>query len=576
MAGVSTDELKGRVSIVDLVGDYVSLRKAGKSHTGLCPFHDDKNPSFHVNEEKGMFYCFSCKAGGDIFNFLQRIKGCSFKEALYEVAEKAGVKIDLRSSGLKAANEALLTINKAVCGFFRKSLNNGSSESRQALSYLKQRGITPEIAEHFSIGYAPVSGAAVPRFLSKGGFSLKRAAELGIISAAPEPFCKFRARIIFPIFSPDSEVVGFGGRILAQTRDAPKYLNSSESAVYKKRQSLYGLNRTRDEIRKQGTAVLVEGYTDLLSVYSSGVKNVAASLGTSLTRHQVGVLRRYSEDIVILYDGDRAGMDSSFTAGEVFMAVGIVPRVARIPEGLDPDQFAKQKGPDALRSLIDKAQPLTEVLMDDIARSISEKKISQAVAAGRLMGIVPILGDSPEIGPYVRDVSRRFGFRESDLYSIVPSSGKARFSISEPQTAKEPECGPAEMMLLRIALKFPDIADLLSGEEVIRHIPDGEVREIISSILSSGAAASSPGASGLLSRAHFTLDAIDFIDRENVAVEVEKCLVKLKLDSMGDELKLLRERLRVDEGGESGDENSLMKRYRDLLEQRKLIRRDLS
>ncbi len=565
--------------MVDLVGDYVSLKKAGRSHIGLCPFHDDKNPSFHVSDEKCMFYCFSCKAGGDIFAFIQRIKGCSFKEALCEVAEKAGVQIESRPSERKIATDTLLSINRAVCGFFRKTLLDGSPESRQVLSYLERRGITPEIAEQFSIGYAPVSGAAVPKFLSDGGFSMRRAAELGLVSVpdgSSEPFGRFRGRVIFPIFGMDGEVTGFGGRIVAENQRAPKYLNSSESAVYRKRHSLYGLNKTRREIRKHGTAVLVEGYTDMLSVYSSGVENVVASLGTSLTRQQVSLIGRYAEDIVILYDGDRAGMDSSFTAGEVFAANGIVPRIARVPQGLDPDQFAREKGSSALKQLVDGAAPLTEVLMDETAKAIAGKKVSRIVAAKRLMAIVPVLGNSPEIGPYVREVSRRFGFRESDLYSTVSKADRFRPSVSSPPEEPKQDVSPAEMMLLRIALKFPEIKDFFSEKEVMKHVPDGEVKNILSSICASGIAGSTEGASGLLSQAHFTLDAIDFIDGGNVKAEVEKCFVRLKLDAIGRELKSVRDRMGAIEGGAEAGGDDLMVLYRDLLERKKLIMEDLS
>ncbi|QMU56641.1 MAG: DNA primase [Candidatus Mycalebacterium zealandia] len=585
MAGVSTEELKSRVSIVDIVSNYVSLRKAGRSHTGLCPFHDDKNPSLHVSDEKRMFYCFSCKAGGDVFAFLQRIKGCDFKEALQEVADKAGVSIE-RFAGSKNSNDEFFTINKAVCDFFRKSLQNGTEESEKALSYLRQRGIDSEIIEQFSIGYAPALGSAVPSLLSKLDLSLRRAKELGLVDSkegSSDFYCKFRSRVMFSIFSPDSKIIGFGGRIIDENTRAPKYLNSAESPVYRKRRSLYGLNKTRQEIRKQGVAVLVEGYTDFLSVYAGGVKNVAASLGTSLTREQVGIFKGYADDIVILYDGDHAGMDASFSAGEVFMAGGVVPRVARVPEGLDPDGFVKNNGIDALRALIDGALPLTEVLMEDMSSALAEKRVSQSVAAKKLMAIVPILGDSPEVGPYVREVSCRFGFREADLYSLASSAGKPRSQVRDlPAGPSAPEVVPAEMMLLRIALKFPEMAEFLCAEEIMKHIPPGETRDIISSIRASGMAGSehvSEGSGGLLSRAYFTLEEISFMDESNVRREVEKCLVKLKLDAIGRELKSVRESLRVLETDSHDDTRGgeLMKRYRDLLDERKkLTQGDLS
>ena len=576
MAAVSAQDLKSRVSIAEIVGGYVDLRKAGAAYKGLCPFHDDKNPSLHVDDDKGMFYCFSCKAGGDVFAFLQRINGGTFPEALREVAEKAGVSVEASYSPADKGSEEILNMNKAVCDFFRRSLALDTAESRAASSYLRGRGVSPEIEEAFAVGYAPLAPAALPDFIKKQGFSMKRAAEAGLVATGDRGgyYGKFRGRLMFPIFSPEGRVSGFGGRILDSEARGPKYLNSPESAVYKKRRSLYGLNKTRQEIRKSGVCVLVEGYMDLLSVYEAGVKNAAASLGTSLTREQVGVIRRYADDVIILYDGDRAGIDASFTAGEVFMSNGAVPRIARAPGGLDPDRLVREKGPDALAALIENAPPLTEVLMDDISAALREKRISQAAAARRLMAVVPILGNSPEIGPYVTEVSRRFGFRESDLYSTAKSTGArspVRRAAASGDKSPAPNVSSAEMMLLRIALKFPRTAAFLSGEEVSKLIPDGEVKNVISSVGASGIAAS-PGAGGaLLSHAHFTLDEIDYMDESNVRAEIEKCLVRLKLDAIGRELKAVRERLRLFESGDGGGGRDLMQRYKELLDERQRV-----
>ncbi|MCY4043121.1 MAG: DNA primase [Candidatus Dadabacteria bacterium] len=575
MATVSAQELKSRVSIAEIINGYVPLKKAGASYKGLCPFHDDKNPSLHVDDDKGMFYCFSCKAGGDVFAFLQRINGGTFPEALREVAEKAGVSVEAFSSSENKGAEEILNMNRAVCGFFRRSLSSGSAESGAASSYLRGRGVTSEMEENFSIGYAPSAPSALPDFIGKQGFSMKRAAEAGLVASNERGYYgKFRGRLMFPIFSPDGKVIGFGGRILNPEASPAKYLNSAESAVYKKRRSLYGLHKTRQEIRKSGVCVLVEGYMDLLSVYEAGVKNTAASLGTSLTREQVNIIRRYADDVVILYDGDRAGIDASFTAGEVFMSHGIVPRIARVPGGLDPDRFAREKGSAALKALIEAAPPLTGVLMDDISAALSEKKIQPAAAARRLMAVVPALGNSPETGPYVTEVSRRFGFRENDLYSTVKSmTARSRPSVTAASKEESPvqKVSAAEMMLLRISLKFPRTAEFLSGEEVSKLIQDGEVKTVISSMSASGVAASSGADGALLSHAHFTLDEIDYMDESNVRAEIEKCLVRLKLDAIGRELETIREELRVSESGGGADGTDLMQRYKELLDEKQRI-----
>ena len=581
MAAVSTEELKNRVSIVEIVGGYVALKKAGRDFKGLCPFHDDKNPSLHVSDEKGMFHCFSCKAGGDVFEFVRRINGATFPEAVREVAGKAGVEVKMFQGKKDTGTEEILNMNRAVAGFFRKRLTaDGNAESKKALAYLRARGVNAGIEEEFSLGYAPVSPAALPKFLEENGFSIKRAMDAGLVASGNgRTYGKFRGRLMFPIVSPDSRVIGFGGRILDPSERAPKYLNSADSAVYRKRGSLYGLNNTRQEIRKSGLCVLVEGYMDLLSVCAAGVKNTAASLGTSLTREHVALIRRYAEDVVILYDGDRAGTDASFTAGEVFMAHGIVPRIARVPDGLDPDSFVSGKGAGALRAVIEDAPVLTEVLMDDMAAALRKNTISETIAAKRLMSIVPALGKSPAVGPYVTEVSKRFGFREGDLYSMAKSAAPApRPHARKGEKQPEVQAGTAEMMLLRIALKFPRVAEFLSSEEVAGLIPDGEVKTLVSSMSASGMGAPRQSSgSQLLSHAHFTLDEIDFMDETNVTVEIEKCLMKLKLEAIGRELKAVRERLRVFESEGGGGGRDLMKRYKELLdEKQRLIAGDLS
>ncbi|NPA40205.1 MAG: DNA primase [Thermodesulfobacteria bacterium] len=337
------EEVKEAYDIVEVVSNYVKLKKVGRNYVGLCPFHSEKTPSFVVSPEKQIFKCFGCGVAGDVITFYMKIKGISFKEALYELAEQAGIKVEFEYKKEKKDHGDLIELNYKVAKFYHHLLGV-HTESKEAREYLRKRGLSEDTVKEFLIGFAPSEGRVLASFL--------RAEEKGIILAEQAGLVKksadgsyvdlFRGRIVFPVFNLKGECVGFGGRTLDPDVE-PKYLNTPETKVYRKSELLYGLYQAKDFIKKEKRGFLVEGYFDFLSLWDKGIKNVVATCGTALTEKHVKVLKKFCEEWIIFYDGDSAGKKATARAISLFVKEGIVPRCVCLPEGEDPDSWINSR-----------------------------------------------------------------------------------------------------------------------------------------------------------------------------------------------------------------------------------------
>ena len=338
-------------NIVDIIGEYVDLKRAGSSFKGLCPFHNEKTPSFTVDEKKQLFHCFGCGAGGDVVSFIMQKEGLSYPESLKYLADKAGISIDYTENpGVNKKNKELYDINKDIMMFFYKNLLT----DRKAQAYLKSRGLSSKIVNTFMLGYARDSWDDLYSFIRKKNYREKDLDDLGLIkkSSKGNYYDKYRDRIIFPIINHFGKVIGFGGR--AVSGQMPKYLNSPESSIFKKRYNLYGLNIYKRQKRKE--LILVEGYMDVIALNNHGLDIAVASLGTALTIDQAKLMKRYSDDIYICYDQDNAGVKATEKAIKIFHEIGVNPSVIVLDNGNDPDDFIKAKGKDAFEEKIADAQ----------------------------------------------------------------------------------------------------------------------------------------------------------------------------------------------------------------------------
>jgi DNA primase len=361
------EEIRRRANIVDVIGQHVRLRKAGKNHIGPCPFHDEKNPSFNVRADFGTYRCFGCGEAGTVFTFLMRKNGLTFVEAVEELGTRYGVAVPrdvAEDTGAKQARETMLQINRVACDFFVRTRRAAAADSF-AVTYLREkRKLTPETIDRFALGVAPDSWQALADHLRAKKLPLDLALSLGLLSQKEggRPYDKFRNRIMCPITDLRGQLIGFSGRTLGD--DDAKYMNSADSPVFNKSRNFYALDLARDAIRKAGEAIVVEGNFDVIRLHQEGVGNAVAALGTALTRDHVRLLARMAERIVLVMDGDDAGEKAAFRAMELFVEADVEPSVVLLDRGDDPDSFVGKHGGDALRRKVAQAAPIVETFLD--------------------------------------------------------------------------------------------------------------------------------------------------------------------------------------------------------------------
>ena len=474
------DQVRQASSIVEIASQYTTLKRRGRKWVGLCPFHTEKTPSFTVDDEKQLYHCFGCGAGGDIYSLLMERENLTFPEALKHLAEKYHVPLPLqrgvRPEVLKL-EEKLFKINDLALGFFKKNLYS-TPEGAKALDYLNKRGLTEETIQTLKIGYALNSWTAlldffqaknVPvSFLEKGGLVLPG-------SRTGEYRDRFRGRVIFPIFSLTGRTVAFGGRTVIDAE--PKYLNSPDTPLYSKGKLLYGLNFSKDAIREAGTAILVEGYTDFSALFQAGIRNVVASLGTALTAWQVGQAMRFASRMVINYDGDSAGIAAAARAVPLGFEKGLNVEVLVLPEDKDPDAFIRKNGRDRYLALQKKAVSGLKFLIDSLAKdvqmSIPEEKGRIVRAVVREIEKVP---DAVARSEYLQRASQQLGIDENLIRSIVenraPGKGQEEARLF---------C-PAEKRLFQILMEDRSVAPYIfadCGEEIFQGLQSEPIFQYI-------------------------------------------------------------------------------------------------
>lgn len=435
-------EIRSRVSIVEEISIHVSLRKTGRNHVGLCPFHDEKTPSFSVNEERAFFHCFGCGAGGDVFTFLRRIEGLGFPEVVRRLAAKSGVDLPQAPEDPRAReHERLYKLNEVARAYFRRCLLG--RVGTVARRYVTERGIAAEVAERYALGYAPASGNGFSRLLADKKAPLDKAAELGLIgesaraggsgSGGPAWYDRFRHRLMFPITDVTGRPVGFGGRLLADTRrrsaaarPLPKYLNSPDSSLYKKGALLYGLFEAKVALRERGRALIVEGYTDLLSLVQQGFPETVAVLGTALTLDQLRLLKRFTTDLYVFFDGDDAGRRAAARAFPLCVECGLTGKGIFLPQGEDPDSFGKRHGPAGLEALIRDAVPIEELYFTEHAPRPGAPAFARARAARDAVAVLAPIRDPVARGVLLGQIAQRFGVHEEELRRLRPERTPGR------------------------------------------------------------------------------------------------------------------------------------------------------
>jgi DNA primase len=488
------DEIRARADIVEVIGEQIALKRAGQNHVALCPFHQEKTPSFNVVPSKGIYKCFGCGESGDIFTFLMKRGGLSFPEAARELGRRVGVDVpDVDLS--RAAEDPHRALYEAVAfadDFFRDNLRAAESGAR-ARKYLADRGIPEPAVERFGLGYVPDGWRLLREEAHRLGMNDELLVAAGLIKESErgeEPYDRFRDRLIFPVADLGGRTIAFGGRVLGRASDGvPKYLNSPETPIYHKGDLLYGLNWSRGAIRREGVALVVEGYMDYVALAGRGVENIVAGMGTAMTAAQANLLARYTGKALLLYDSDPAGLKATFRTADALLQVGVHPLVVTLPEGEDPDSLVRRGGTEALR-------PLLQAAVDVLDRKLLV--LEQRGLFGDIEGVrrsldrlLPTLRAT--VDPALRDiyiarVAQRTGVRRETLeqelerFTAVPAVSPGRRTAAQ-VPAPQREQWAAERLLLMVLLT--DAARIEEARQSIlpANLHDPRHREIYAALL---------------------------------------------------------------------------------------------
>lgn len=478
------EEIKLRAGIVDIISEYVILKKAGRNFVGLCPFHDEKTPSFSVNPEKQIFYCFGCGKGGDVFAFIRDINNMTFPEALSHLAEKTGVTLRERRLQLdgpeRKLREDLKKINRLAEDHFAENLMSDAGKS--AREYLRRRGMHAATVKEFRLGLALNGWRNLRDRFEKEKIPLSLAEKAGLIVHGEKGdfYDRFRGRLIFPIENVAGEAVAFGGRGLGDEK--PKYLNSPESPVYTKGKNLYGLNKAKDEIRKKGYAILVEGYFDVLSLWNAGIKNAVAALGTALTREHLDLMKRFSTEIVAIFDADEGGRSALERSIILFLEAKFHARIVILPDNLDPDDYIKKHGPKDLENLIANSESLVDYYIENVigAKRGFEEDLQ---AVRKAIPFISRIADPVQRSLFIKRVAEKLNVEQallkSEIMKTSPGPKPAAESVKKPPL-KAPHAlpDPVEMTLVRLIAEFPEKVHSGLGEEIFDYFQNPELRKL--------------------------------------------------------------------------------------------------
>jgi len=498
-------EIRDRASIADIVGNYVSLKKSGNSLKGLCPFHNEKTPSFYVHPSRGFYHCFGCKASGDVFSFLMHVEGKSFPEVARDLAEQLGVELpvydpqrEAEHQRHKKESERLAAVTEAAASYYESQLRE-HPDAQIARVELERRGISEESIQAFRLGYAPHGWDNLVRFFEQRGTSPADAEAVGLIvprRSTRGHYDRFRHRLMFPIADVHGKVVAFSGRALEpapsmeEQREAPaKYLNSPENPLYHKSSVLYGLHEGRVEVRREEAAILCEGNFDLVALHQHGFTNAVAPMGTAFTESHAKLVKRFAPKLYFLFDADEAGRKAVREAYEVVHKVALAAHVVSLPSGSDPDTFLREEGAEALRARVESSPTIYEYLIDDAASRAEPNPQSKAEAIAKLGPILARVESPIERGLYVERVARKFDIHDVGLVRRELRRGLGGHNARRPTSrdALRQQIAPAvselQSKLIGLVIDHPLLAKEDQAQKLPGLLTSQDLRAIFDSIL---------------------------------------------------------------------------------------------
>ena len=572
------EKLRSEADIVRIVSDYVPLRKKGRNYWGCCPFHHEKTPSFSVAPDKGFFYCFGCQAGGNVFNFLMKVENVEFFDAVKLLAAKLHIPLPEREKSEQDRRREqevakLLRTNELARDFFHACLTK-TAYGRPALEYLAKRGIEKAVIDQFKIGFAPPLWDKLSTAFLERGIDPETLIKLGLSAARSSGdgyYDRFRNRIMFPIADVRGRVVGFGGRVLDNSE--PKYLNSQETALFNKRHILYGLDQAYKAMRDTGKAIVVEGYMDLITSQTAGVKNAVASLGTAFTPEQAKLLLKYAGEIIFAYDSDAAGQNATLRALETARTLGATIRVLSIPDGKDPDEFIRKHGGEAFRHAVDHAANLIDYQISRALNSADYTGLEGKLTV--ISQVLPVLATSDndiEINSYITKLAQTLSIDENSIRSefrkYIRMHKKDKFvntgnniNIANLSLTLANASVAAERQLIRLMCEDSSIIPYVMADLSSEDFSEASRQEIINSLLAAynrkkEVAPDSLG-DGLSDTAMKELSQIMFLDQhpDDITRVVDDCVRAVRLARLRRQCE--QQRSKVEELERMGDSRYL-------------------
>jgi DNA primase len=548
------EEILSRVDIVELISGYIPLKRAGRSYRALCPFHSEKTPSFMVNPERQIFHCFGCSAGGNAFGFVMRYERLEFPEAVELLAKKAGVVLPKAASGARSSqSQSILTqlykINELAANLYFEQLYSAQGET--ALKYLTKRAVSKDSIEKFKLGFAFDRWDGLLNYLRGKDIPLGLIEKAGLIIPKDKGgyYDRFRNRLIVPILDTRNRVLGFGARVLDES--LPKYVNSPETPVYSKGKILFGLNSSYEAIRLNDSAIIVEGYIDLITPYQAGFKNIVASCGTALTLEQLRLIKRYTNNVVMVYDSDNAGMLATVRSLDLLIEEGLNVQVAGLPEGYDPDGYVRRLGPDKFRELLEKAKDIFDYKMEILKSKYSRVTIAnKANIASEMLPTISKFSNMVLKSAYLKKLAEALKVDESSLWSELKKVNHARgYSATRKEKDSSTGAGPlrqpllasstAERLLVKLMLEETEFIAHLREKISPADFKDRSLSQIVSRMFELFSAGKKIDAKCLVSQCVdpqaaqtiCELLASDYPQQADRARMLEDCLSRMKGDS---------------------------------------------
>ncbi len=480
--------IRDAADIVEIVGRHVGLKRAGSSYKGLCPFHHEKTPSFHVSPDRGTFHCFGCGEGGNAISFLMRVENLTFPEAVRSLGRQHGIEVPEVGGGAAGASERLFAATEVAQLRYRQALTLAGNP---AAAYLARRGLDSSVVERFGIGFAPDRWDTVGQALRERGLPAEVGERAGLLAPRSSGgfYDRLRGRVVFPIQDVQGRVVAFGGRALGEDQQ-PKYLNTPETPIFRKREAFYGFPFALGPIRRSERAVVVEGYFDCIALHRAGVEEALATCGTSLTADHARQLRRRTRDVVLLFDGDEAGRKAMERSLEILLPAGLRVRAAELPAGEDPDDFLVRRGAAALRALVDQAPPAIELVIRRVAGRGCHSPWEKNDAVEAVAPLLALVGSPVERGELCTMLALAVGTETRYVEAALRAAARGE----DPGEALPmgPRLEGSEMRQLRLLAKVlvdhPEYAEGVELRDFLRHAPRDPLCELISAVLDAGAA----------------------------------------------------------------------------------------